>query len=138
MYLLDTMVLSELRKRQRNANVVAWIGSVAESDLHLSTVTIAEIEQGIERQRRSNPDFARALVDWLELTISVYADRILRLTVGIARHWGRLAARIPNQDMDLAIAATALEHRLTVVTRNVPDFAPTGVAIFDPFAASRV
>jgi hypothetical protein len=98
-------------------------------------VTIGEIELGIERQRSLDPAFAKDLARWLDLTLRVYADRLLPLDLGAARRWGRLAARIGNRGMDLAIAAIALEHGLTVVTRNVSDFAPTGVATFDPFTA---
>ena len=127
-YLLDTDVLSELRKRKRDTNVVVWIGSVAPADLFLSVVTIGEIERGIERQRTVNPTFAAELAGWLDVTLRTYGERILPLTVNIARRWGRLAAQIGNQGIDLAIAATALEHGLTVVTRNVSDFEPTGVA----------
>jgi predicted nucleic acid-binding protein len=134
MYLLDTVVLSELRKRRRDAGVVAWIGSAAPADLCLSTVTVAEIELGIERQRAVDPAFAQELAGWLDVTLRAYGERILPLTVAIARRWGRLAAQIGNQELDLAIAATALEHGLTVVTRNVSDFARTGIATFNPFA----
>jgi predicted nucleic acid-binding protein len=134
MYLLDTVILSELRKHRRDAGVVAWIGSVAPGDLSLSAVTIAEIELGIERQRVVDPAFAQELARWLDVTLRAYGERILPLTVTIARRWGRLAAQIANRDLDLAIAATALEHGLTVVTRNVSDFARAGVATVNPFA----
>lgn len=136
MYLLDTVVLSELRKRRRNLHVITWLESVSEEDLFVSVVTIAEIERGIERQRRLDPAFADALDAWLAVVLRVYADRILPLDLDTARRWGRLPARIGDHDMDLAIAATALEHGLTVVTRNVADFAPTGVATLNPFAAA--
>ena len=132
-FLLDTDVLSQLRKRKRDPNVVAWIGSVAPADLFLSVLTIGEIERGIERQRTANPSFANELASWLDVTLRAYSERILPLTVNIARRWGRLAAQIGNQGIDLAIAATALEHGLTVVTRNVSDFEPTGVATLNPF-----
>lgn len=133
MYLLDTDVLSELRRRRRDPNVVAWIGSVVPSDLFLSVVTVGEIERGIERQRKTNPAFADALAAWLDLTLRAYGDRILPLTVEMARRWGRLSAQIGNQGIDLAIAATALEHGLTVVTRNVSHFEPTSVPVLNPF-----
>lgn len=133
MYLLDTVVLSELRKRRSDANLVAWIGTVADNDLHISVATIVEIELGIERQRKVNPPFADELAGWLDVTLRAYSDRILPLTVLIARRWGRLAAQIGNRDLDLAIAATALEHGLTVVTRDVSDFARAGVATLNPF-----
>lgn len=137
MYLLDTVVLSELRKsrRRRNPRVVSWIASVSPLDLFVSTVSIGEIERGIERQRETNPGFAGELAEWLDVVLGAYGDRVLPVTVGIARRWGRLSARIGNKGLDLAIAATALEHGLTVVTRNVSDFAATGAATFDPFVA---
>ena len=133
MYLLDTDVISELRQRRRNRNVVAWISNVSAADLFVSVVTIGEIELGIARQRVRNPSFAKDLADWLEVTLRAYEERILPLTVGIARRWGRLAAQLGNKQLDLAIAATALEHGLTVVTRNVSYFEPTGVTVLDPF-----
>jgi toxin FitB len=133
MYLLDTDVLSELRRVRRNRNVVGWINGVAAADLYLSVVTIGEIEFGIARQRARNPGFAKDLTAWLEVTLRAYGERILPLTVGIARRWGQLAAQLGNKQLDLAIAATALEHGLTVVTRNVSDFEPTGVTVLNPF-----
>jgi hypothetical protein len=133
MFLLDTVVLSELRKRRRDANVIAWIGSVAESDLHISVASIVEIDFGIERKRKNDPAFAEDLAGWLHTTLRAYGERILPITVQIARRWGRLAAEIGNRELDLAIAATALEQGLTVVTRNVARFAPSGVAIMNPF-----
>lgn len=138
MYLIDTDVLSELRRRRRNRHVVAWFGNVTAGDLFLSVVTIGEIELGIARQQAVNPDFAQALADWLDLTLRVYGERILPLTVGIARRWGRLAAQLGNKQLDLAIAATALEHGLIVVTRNVSDFEPTGVPVINPFNPTRM
>ncbi len=135
MYLIDTDVLSELRRRKRNPGVVKWIGSVAESDLHLSAVTIGEIELGIERQKKVDSAFAGELATWLEFTLRAFGDRILPLTVTIARRWGRLAAQIGNKELDLVIAATALEHGLTVVTGNTKHFQPTGVPLLNPFQA---
>jgi hypothetical protein len=133
MYLLDTVVISETRKRRRDEGVSAWIRSAAPTDMFLSTITIGEIQIGIERQVRLNPAFAGELDRWLDQTLRVYADRILPVDVSVARRWGRLAARLGNRGLDLAIAATALEHGLTVVTRNVSHFEPTGVPTLNPF-----
>lgn len=135
MYLLDTVILSELRKRGRNPNVVAWISSVSEAELFVSAATAVEIEFGIERKRKQDPAFADTLAEWLETMLRLYGERVLPITASIGRRWGRLAAVIGNRDFDLAIAATALEEGLTVVTRNVKHFAPTGVAIINPFDA---
>lgn len=133
MFLLDTVVLSELRKRDRNPNVIRWLTGQAADDIFLSAVTIGEIERGIVRQRGKDPAFAEALESWLDRTIQIYGDRILPVDTGIARRWGSLSARIGNDGADLLIAATALEHGLTVVTRNIRHFEPTGVALIDPF-----
>ena len=133
MYLIDTVVLSEMRKRRRHSGVVRWLRGTTADTLFLSAVSVGEIERGIERQRIDNPVFAEALGAWLERTIELYADRILPVTTAIARRWGRLSARIGHGGADLLIAATALEHGLTVVTRNTRHFAPTGAAVEDPF-----
>lgn len=133
MYLIDTVVLSEMRKRHRHPGVVRWLRGRAVDSLFLSAIAVGEIERGIERQRSDNPVFAEALGAWLDRTIELYADRILPVTTAISRRWGRLSARIGHGGADLLIAATALEHGLTVVTRNIRIFAPTGVAVEDPF-----
>jgi predicted nucleic acid-binding protein len=134
-FLLDTDVVSELRKRKCSPAVATWFNKVSDSELHLSVVTITEIEIGIERQRKADPAFAQDLSAWLELTLRAFGDRILPLTVNVARRWGRLAAHIGNKELDLAIAATALEHGLTVVTGNTKHFAQTGVQLVNPFHA---
>lgn len=136
MFLLDTDVLSELRKRKCNAAVARWFGSAADSDLYLSVITISEIERGIERQRSPDPVFAEQLAAWIEFTLRAFGDRILPLDVKVARRWGRLAAKIGNTELDLAIAATALEHGLTVVTGNTRHFQRTGVPLLNPFQSS--
>jgi toxin FitB len=135
MYLIDTVILSEMRKRRRHPGVVRWLRGRTADALFLSAVTIGEIERGIERQRIDNPVFVEALGAWLERTIELYADRILPVTTAVARRWGRLSARIGHGGADLLIAGTALEPGLTVVTRNIRHFAPTGVSVEDPFAS---
>ena len=137
MYLLDTDVLSELSKRRRNRGVANWFAIVPDSELHLSVVALVEVERGIERQRTVDPGFAEQLARWLEFTLRAFDERILPLTVNIARRWGRLAAQIGNKELDLAIAATALEHGLTVVTGNTKHFERTGVPLLNPFRAGR-
>jgi predicted nucleic acid-binding protein len=136
MYLIDTVVLSELRKRQRHPGLVKWLRDKAAETLFLSVVTIGEIERGILRQRSQDPAFAEALAAWLDRTIGIYADRILAIDLPIARCWGRLSARIGHGSADLLIAATALERGLIVVTRDLRHFAPTGASIEDPFAGA--
>lgn len=133
-FLLDTVVISELRKRERSAAVVDWIGTAGSSALFLSVVTIGEIEKGIIGQRRVNPGFAATLTQWLELTLQRYADHILPVNVPIARRWGSLSGQLGHSGADLLIAATALEHGLTVATRNVRHFEPTGVEVVNPFS----
>ena len=133
MYLLDTDIVSELRKPRRNENVAAWIVPIAPSDLYFSLITVVEIERGVEQQRRDDPAFARDLADWLDATLRLYGERVLPLTINIAMRWGRLAAQIGNTNLDLGIAATALEHGLTIVTRNVAHYERTGVPIVNPF-----
>jgi hypothetical protein len=137
MYLIDTDVLSALAKRRPNAAVAAWVALRRSSELFVSVVSIGEIERGIALQRRNNPDFAAALATWLDQILGVYGDRILPLDMASARRWGQLSAALGNDGADLQIAATAIEHGLTVVTHNVSDFAPTGVAVLDPFQPTR-
>lgn len=119
------MVLSELRLRQRDPGVVAWISRQRPEDCFLSVVSIGEIERGIARKRSSDAGFAKQLAGWL--------DQLLPVDVGVARRWGQLSAAIGHDGADLLIAATALERGLTVVTRNLRHFEPTGVAIINPW-----
>jgi len=133
MYLLDTNVLSALRRPDRHPGPTVWLRDQRPSDLNLSVVTIAEIERGIARQLPHDPNFARELAAWLERTLAGFADRLLGVDVPTARRWGRLSAALGHNDVDLLIAATALEHGLTVVTRNTRHFHPTGAPVLNPF-----
>ena len=132
-FLLDTMVLSELRKARPSRKVVQWIKAQKAESLFISVVSVGEIEGGIEMARKSDALFAAALEQWLETLLSLYADRVLPVSASAARLWGRLSARMGHDGADLLIAATALSHGATVVTRNVKHFAPTGVRVFNPF-----
>jgi predicted nucleic acid-binding protein len=133
MFLLDTVVLSELRKQRRDVGLVAWFEQQRTADLFISVISIGEIERGIARQRVTDPGFAAALAAWLDKVLALYGERILDFDLQTARRWGFLSATIGDDSADLMIAATALEHGLTVVTRNVTDFERAVVAVLDPF-----
>lgn len=134
MILLDTMVLSELRKAKPNAGVVRYIKKQTADGIFLSALTIGEIEAGIERQRIENPEFAAQLAQWLAVTELQYAQCILPVTPAIAKLWGRLCVQTGNKGIDNLIAATALIHNLTLVTRNIKHFEPISVPVFNPFS----
>ena len=132
MFLLDTDVLSALRRHERNPETVRWVETHGTSDLYISVVTIGEIERGITQQQRRAPSFAHELALWLDRVLASYSDRILPIDAATARRWGQLSAGLGHDGADLLIAATALEHGLTVVTRNVRHFGPTGVPLINP------
>lgn len=133
MYIIDTNVLSALRKPKSSEGVRAWLLSKPESALFISVITLGEIERGIGLTQARDPVFARDLRSWLDATINLYADRILPFGSHEARLWGALSARLGHGGADLLIAATALAHGAIVATRNVSDFAPTGVVLENPF-----
>lgn len=133
MWLLDTDVLSALRRPERAPGVAAWLRGQESDALFLSVITLGEIERGIARQAGRNPTFASDLREWLRRTELLFADRILPLDPAAARLWGRLSAELGHAGADLMIAATALAHGMTVVTGNTDDFAPTGVRMLNPF-----
>lgn len=133
MYLIDTVVLSEMRKRVRHPSVVRWLGAVPSGELYISVLTIAEVERGIENRRGIDDALASVLADWLQVVLLTFSDRTLPITIPIARTWGRLAKRLGRFDADGGIAATALAHDLTVITRNVRHFDGSGAKILNPF-----
>lgn len=132
-YILDTNVISAVRRADRTPSLAAWLRAQPEEALFLSTVTLGEIERGIARQEGRDPGFAADLRGWLDRTTRLFADRILPFGAEEARIWGRLSAGIGHGGADLMIAATALARGATVVTGNISDFEPTGVALLDPF-----
>lgn len=133
MILLDTVVLSELRKARPNTGVVTYLKNQAADGIFISVLTIGEIEAGIERQRKQNGAFATELEQWLMVMELQFSHCILPVTPAIAKLWGRLCVQTGNKGIDNLIAATALCHNLTVVTRNLKHFKPTGVRAVDPF-----
>lgn len=133
-WLIDTNVLSALRRPERAPRVAEWIKAREPTHLYLSVITLGEIERGIVQQDARNPGFSTDLRAWLDRTELLFADRVLAFDTAAARVWGRLSAELGHPGADLMIAATALVHGATVVTGNVNDFTPTGVAVLDPFA----
>lgn len=133
-YLLDTNVVSELRKRTRaSAAVSSWFAEVDSNDLFLSALVVGELRQGTERIRRRDPVAAERLERWLLALVESYADRILPVDQRIAELWGRLNVPDPLPAVDGLLAATALVHDLTLVTRDTRQIARTGVRLHDPF-----
>lgn len=132
MYLLDTNVVSELRKPRPHGAVVAWLGAADDLQLHLSAVTIGEIQSGIELTREQDTSKAEELSAWLELVASSY--NVLPMDAATFRVWAQLMHRKSDTIYeDAMIAATAKVHGLTVVTRNVADFKGFGVPLLNPF-----
>ena len=136
MYLLDTNVVSELRKPRPHGAVVAWLQSVEDAHLFLSAVTLGEIQAGIELTREQDAAKAEEIEAWLELVASAY--NVLPMDANAFRRWARLMHRQSDTLYeDAMIAATAQAHGLTVVTRNVADFKALGVAVLNPFGTAR-
>jgi predicted nucleic acid-binding protein len=133
-YLVDTNVLSEIRKGTRcNASVAEWWSSINQDDVFISILTIGEIRKGIEKARRRDAGFAASLEKWLSLVTSHYRDRIIEIDLEVAEEWGRLSVPNPLPAVDGLIAATAKIKGLTLVTRNVRDIARTDVAFLNPW-----
>ena len=137
MYLIDTDVISELRKREKaNSGVVAFFKEVASSDapLYVAAVTIGELRRGVELVRhRGDVKQAQTLERWLARLLDDFGESVLVFDADAAQVWGRLRVPHPENPLDKQIAATALIHDLVLVTRNVKHFSATGVKLFNPF-----
>jgi toxin FitB len=133
-YLLDTNVLSETRKRQPDTGVTEWVAATEPGRLHVSVLTLGEIEQGIARIRaRGDHQQAAGLERWLREMEVGFADRILLVTLPVASAWGRQQHVQPLPVVDALIATTARVNGLTVVTHNVKDFQRSGIQVLNPF-----
>ena len=137
MFLLDTNVVSELRRIRSgkgDRNVSAWADSVDAADLFVSVVTILELEIGILRVERRDPASGALLREWMnERVLSAFANRTLAVDIAVAKRSAQLHVPDPRPIPDALIAGTALVHGMAVVTRNVADFAPMGVAVVNPW-----
>jgi toxin FitB len=138
MFVLDTNVISELRKApsgKANANVVAWATSVRTASMFLSAITLMELEQGVLLLERRDARQGRLLRRWLDQQVKpAFEGRILPIDDVVAVRCARLHVPDPRKERDALIAATALVHGMTVATRDISDFAPTGVPLLDPWA----
>lgn len=131
-FLLDTSIVSELRRPRADAGLLSWFDAQPASALFLSIVTVGEVRQGIEQLRKRDAKQASLLDRWLNGLSQFYEDRLLYIDGTVADEWGRLRARRSVPVMDALIAATARVHGLTLVTRNVRDFANLGVDLLNP------
>ncbi len=132
-YLLDTNVLSEIRKPQGDANVRKWFGGVRGDVLFLSVLTLGEVRQGVERLKRRDEAQAAVFEGWLEGLATHYRERLLPVDLGVVDTWGRLNVPDPLPAVDGLLVATALVHGLTLVTRNTKDVERSGAPLLNPF-----
>ncbi len=132
-YLLDTNVISETRKARADSGVIAFLSAAEPTMLFLSVLTLGELRKGIVAKRRSDPGAADQLGVWVDGIETTFADRVLPIDAAIARRWGELSANRTLPVIDTLIAATAIRHGLTLVTRDTRDVESTGVPLVDPW-----
>lgn len=132
-YLLDTNVVSELRRPRPDRNVVKWIQATPDAQLHISVLTIGELRQGVEKLRAKDLAQAATIDTWLSELRATFADRLVGIDDAIAERWGRLNAEHGLPSVDGLLAATVLERGWTLVTRNVSDVQRSGARVLNPF-----
>jgi toxin FitB len=133
-YLIDTNVISEVRKGERcDPRVAIWYNGTSDNELYISVLTIGEIRKGVECIRPRDPAQAKALEHWLDLVQNAFVDRILPIDATIAQEWGRMSAKRAVPVIDSLLAATAKANDLVLVTRNDADIAGLGVKALNPF-----
>jgi toxin FitB len=132
-FLLDTNVISEVRRRVPAPGVISWFDSTRNGDHHISVLTVGELRQGVDRLRLTDPNRADPLADWLARLVSGYGDRVVPITTEIAQCWGALNVPDRMPVADGLIAATAIVNDWTLVTRNVKDFQRAPVRLLNPF-----
>ncbi|MBF0268862.1 MAG: type II toxin-antitoxin system VapC family toxin [Alphaproteobacteria bacterium] len=137
-YLIDTNIISEVRKGERcDANVAAWYERIDDADLYLSVLVLGEIRKGIERARPKEPARAKALEKWLAEVREAFQGRILPVDDAVAEEWGRMAGGRSIPTIDGLLAATAKVHRMTLATRNLADVDGLGAKLVNPFEAVK-
>jgi predicted nucleic acid-binding protein len=133
-YLIDTNIISEIRKGERcDSHVAAWFALIDDHDIYLSVLVLGEIRKGVERARRTDAAQARAFEKWLSTIKESYGERILPIDQMVADEWGRMSAIRPVPTVDTLLAATAKVHRMTLATRNVADVTGLGADVMNPF-----
>ena len=132
-YLLDTNVLSETRKKKADAGVIAFLQAAEASTLYISVLTLGELRKGVAKKKREDAEMAKRLADWVDGLEYSFADRILGVDAATARLWGDWSSERPRPVVDTLLAATAVLHGLTLVTRNVRDVRGLAVKLLDPW-----
>ena len=136
-YLLDTNVLSETRKKLADERVLSFLSEVEPSALYISVLTLGELRKGVANKSRSDPEAAKRIGSWVEGLELSFADRILGIDLATAKLWGELSAQRPRPVIDTLLAATAVSHQLTLVTRNVSDVQDIPMKVLDLWKGQR-
>jgi predicted nucleic acid-binding protein len=132
-YLLDTNILSETRKKQTDERVISFLSAVEPSALYISVLTLGELRKGVALKRRSDTDAAKKIAAWVDGLEFSFGDRILGINAATAKLWGELSAQRPRPVIDTLLAATAIVHELTFVTRNTSDVRDIDLKLLDPW-----